>query len=271
MDLRACFLDGMFVSVAVPEEGSTIAGTVVICPSLLTDALAAYRAEVLLARSLAGRGVIGVRIHYRGTGHSEGDGSVTTFASMVSDAVRAADEFAPRGSGRLSFAGSRLGAMVAAGAAAQLPAASLLMWEPATDAELYFREAVRGRLMRETTQRDRSRSTTRSLFAQLDAGRTIDVLGYPLTPRLYRSFAGLTLAGLLDGYSGPTMAVHFGRSRARREALEELSAGRAIEVSEVPASLDWWLLDNDPRPPEPLIQHASGWLAARFEAGRVPR
>ncbi|MEV6927311.1 alpha/beta hydrolase [Dactylosporangium sp. NPDC051485] len=247
----------MFVSVAVPEEDN--GGAVIVCPSLMTDALAGYRAEVLLARSLAAKGHAAIRMHYRGTGHSDGDGAVT-FDSMVDDAIRAADEVARHGR-PVAFVGSRLGALVAAAAAGRRGARALAMWEPATEAELYFRESVRGRLMRETVQRNRTKVTARGLFAELAGGATIDVLGYPLTPQLYESFAGRTLAALLDATRCPALAVHFGRSQAHQEALANLAASHGLEVDAVPAAIDWWLLDNGRLPPEALIEHTSGWLA----------
>ena len=68
-------------------------GGVVACPSIYQDLFAGYRDEVLLARSLAARGIAVQRFHYRGAGHSDGDvaGAITSLtSSSVIDFLSAA-------------------------------------------------------------------------------------------------------------------------------------------------------------------------------------
>lgn len=198
----------LFVMVHAPCAAPATAA-LVVCPPILADLASDYRRQVLFGRALAARGVSVVRFHYRGWGNSEGDATLTTFETLVDDALAAASA-AP--SARLAFLGTRVGALVAAAAARRHPEAPLILSEP-IDGAAYWREAVRARLIRAMT--GSGDGTGPSAEAELERFGWFDLVGYRVDRALYESLGSRTLAAELGPDPRPVLRLD-GRGSSRR-------------------------------------------------------
>ncbi len=249
-------------------------GGVLICSPTQAELMKNYRKEVLLARALAEQGFAAQRFQYRGTGNSEGANEDVTFHSMLEDTQAVGEWFLERLDGRPpGLVATRLGAVVAAAAAAAWPGAPLAMWEPITETSRYFREAFRFRLMYELRQggEDR-RPSTEKLLRQLMTSGLVDVVGFAIYKPLYESMLGLTLLQALGEVPRPLLLVQVGAgSQLRREytsLAERLrSGGFAMEHALVEGDAAWWF-DNaeGDLAREDLIRTTCDWLEQRLSS-----
>lgn len=204
-------IDGtaMFEVTYIPDVPATVG--VVICSSILVEQLTVYRYEVLLARALAAQGVAVHRFHYRGTGHSAGEDNEVSPESMVEDAISAAERMRARtGVTRLGYMGTRWGGIVAAAAAGQDQVSPLVLWEPVVVGERYFRQLVRGRLVREMKDQ-KPTAMSGSWMKELDEKGKLDILGYALYRDFYYKGRDVCLSPLLRNRKAPVLLVQFGR------------------------------------------------------------
>ena len=128
--------------VHTPAMGARKRHGVVICPPWGLEYERAHRACRQLGERLAARGYDVFRFDYYGTGDSGGGASDVTFDGCVSDAITAVDELcALAGVRRVTLIGLRLGAAVAAHAAARTRAAArLVLWDPISDGRAHIQE-----------------------------------------------------------------------------------------------------------------------------------
>jgi pimeloyl-ACP methyl ester carboxylesterase len=265
---EAAFLDlketQVFTVCHLPA-GTPRAGVVICCP-ILVEHLTNYRNEVLLARALARGGIAVQRFHYRGTGHSQGDESEVSTESMVEDALFAAGRLRDRtGVTRLAFVGTRWGALVAAEASRGDTAGPLLFWEPVADGARYFRELIRGRLVRELKDSRFAAASVDAWREELAAKGWIDILGYALHRRLYESGQGRRLAETVAGRQGPVLVVQFGRGSALRPDYQRLrdsveKSGRRMEVRFVRDEPAWLFPGHRMEAAEKLVRLSADWL-----------
>jgi alpha/beta superfamily hydrolase len=265
--------DSIFAVVTRPREQH---GAVVICPSILTDILANYSAEVLLARRLVRLGVASVRFHYRGTGQSGGAQGMLDFSTMRADACEAV-ALAARALGvgenvEMALMGTRIGALVAVATARDLGIPRLVAWDPTLDAEAFFRQAIRMRFMREVVAGKRSKDTMKSLLGKLRAGQgDIDVLGYTVTPRLFASLVTEVFSDYLFQARCQALLIALGADETYLGELTDTAAragGRGVAVTGAQVvSPTNWLLTGSQRDPEPwLIELTSRWLTGTSHA-----
>ncbi|MBL0419349.1 alpha/beta hydrolase [Ramlibacter sp. AW1] len=124
---------------AAPARGLTV----VLCPPIGYEAVASYPTQVQLARHLAAAGLPVLRIDYHGTGDSDGDdtqpGRVPAWLASVQAAVAEAMRLGDGGA--IALVGIRMGATLAAEAAARLGGVdSLLLWAPLPGGKAFVRE-----------------------------------------------------------------------------------------------------------------------------------
>ena len=275
---EAGFLAGpgppLFACVHLPK-GATPAG-VVICPPLHAEAITNYRKEVLLARALAGAGLAACRLHYRGSGNSLGDARALTFDTMLRDASSAAEYLQRRaGCEVLGMVGTRYGALIAAAA---IPHAPLVLWDPVTDPAAYFRETFRARLIHDL-RRGQHHGGLKGLLEELRRDGSVDVLGYEVTSNLYDSSLPLSLEQLLPGASRPALLLQLSTdSELRAEYRKLLTASTdpaALVTAEVTAEdPSWWFWDEAWEPEEgragsrALINSSVAWLSGQLMGAR---
>lgn len=251
-------------TVAYLPAGSVQMG-VVICCSLLVEQLTNYRHEVLLARALASRGFAVQRFHYRGTGHSEGEEAEISLDTMAADALGAAAWLQSRtGAQQLAFMGTRWGALVAAMVAREHPGGPLVLWDPIVDGGRYFRELIRGRLVREMKD-PRAAAGAGSWKDELDQKGRIDILGYPLHRSLYDSGRTVRLDRFLAERTAPALLVQLGRRdavRADYASLQETLAkgGALLDIRSIREEPAWFFPGHVMKSSDRLVRITSEWL-----------
>jgi hypothetical protein len=242
---------------------------VVVCSPIQSEFLANYRREVVLGRALAAAGFPVLRFHYRGTGNSDGDDRHVTIGSMVDDAEAAVGYLRTRtGVTRVAFVGTRLAALVAAGAAGD--ADPLALWEPTVEGSRYFAELLRMRRMQDLKDADGT-APGRSPEAMLHEDGALDLFGSSIGEPLYRSAKDRSLAAETDGHRGPILLVQLDRKEALRPEYAELvdrwrQAGRDVRTDSVVGGERWWFPGLAWQGPEAsergaaLVEITSDWL-----------
>jgi pimeloyl-ACP methyl ester carboxylesterase len=143
-------------------------------------------------KQLQSDGIVALRFHPFGTGESGGSLGDFTLSSAACDARSAAElarqRFAPA---RLGYFGLRLGGTIAMLAASQQPVDLLVLWSPVTNPVQYMKDLFRGLLAKEMVHQGstRVRCTTADMYAELQAERPVDLMGYEFSPQLYREMA----------------------------------------------------------------------------------
>jgi len=128
----------LFGWLGLPKEAT---GGVVLCRPIGLEALSARRAYRCLAEQLAAQGLVTLQFDYVGTGDSAGDiAEVGDVARWLSD-IGTAIEFVRRtGVRRIGLIGLRLGATLAANAAADNDVEALVLWDPCENGRGFLRE-----------------------------------------------------------------------------------------------------------------------------------
>jgi exosortase A-associated hydrolase 2 len=160
---------------------------VVFSPPFGEEMVATYARFARWAKELATQGFAVLRYHPRGTGESEGGSKEFTLKSATEDAAAAVRWMREcSGCERVGIFGLRFGASVVA--LADTKADFGVLWSPVTNLRIYFRDLLRLRLTKELIHQraDHVKVTAKDLTAELDAGRSIDLLGYEACPELYR-------------------------------------------------------------------------------------
>jgi hypothetical protein len=231
----------MFGTIHLPatEAGSAV----LICSPFQSEFLANYRREVLLARELASRGLAVGRFHYRGTGHSDGDGAGITFDSMRSDAEEALSWLhAVAGVDRIGFLGTRWSALVAGGVAAGSPGSPIAFWDPAIEGRTYFQEIFRLRAMSDLSGGvDRSPGDVPQELR--DAGFA-DVFGFAIPRSIIDSASERELVRELGADPRPVLLIEIGNGRMSAGAAAAVDrwrdAGSTVDVDLVEGREAWW-------------------------------
>jgi pimeloyl-ACP methyl ester carboxylesterase len=136
-----CF--GWYHPARAPRRGAGV----VLCQGMGWEAICAYRTYLQLAHALAEAGFDVVRFDYHGTGESAGgDADPDRVAAWQQSIVAAiAETRRIAGVSRIALFGLRLGATLAAHAAAQIGGVdALVMWAPAVTGRAYARELKAG-------------------------------------------------------------------------------------------------------------------------------
>lgn len=263
----------MFGSIHLP--GGQIRAGVLICSPFQSEFLANYRREVRLARTLAAKGLAVGRFHYRGTGHSDGEGNEVTFATMRADAEEAVAWLRRRADIRaIAFVGTRWGALVAAGVAAGTTSAPLALWEPTVDAVRYFEEVFRFRQMsRLSLGRTGAR---RSLVEEIQDTGFADVFGFRIDRAIVESSRGRALERELGSTPRPVLLVQVDPGDELRDEYEDLvsgwrEAGFPVDVRTIPGQEAWWFPGTQWRASamersEMIVAETADWLARCVEA-----
>ena len=255
-------------------RGQARAG-VVVCSPLDIEARESYRREVLLARSLATHGLAVQRFHYRGAGNSDGESGDATTDTMREDALAAAEWLKEKAKvTKVAFVGTRWGAMVAAGAAAQCDEARLVLWEPVIDGARYFRELVRRLLIRDMMKNPQAVSS-RDPLAEFRQAGFVDVLGYRIDHALYQSGIGRTLAKELGEVPRSILLVQISGKQGLLSEYRDLLArckerGFSVESEVIGERIAWGFSDqrsgaDEGRPgTQMLLKGTRDWLRRQF-------
>lgn len=161
----------------------------VFCPSYGDEMVVSYTPFARWAKELAQKGFAVFRYHPYGVAESDGTPADFSFESAVSDAVGAAHYFQEKVPvDRVGFVGLRFGGRVAIEAALRTKVDLVVLWSPVLSLRQYCRDLMRLRLTTELVhqQAEQVRVTSRGMIEELEAGRSIDLLGLELSPEFYK-------------------------------------------------------------------------------------
>lgn len=256
--------------------GRADAPVVVHAHGLGVEQITLYRQEVLTARAVAAAGLPVLRWHARGHGDSAGSAADVTLDRLVEDARAAADEAKRRsGARRVLWLGVRMGALVAARAAAgRDDTAGFVFWEPVAKPAEFFRMQLRTLLFSQVAGGKKPDATVDQLLARVERDGSLDVLGYTLYQATRASFDGASLVDALKGSPAPVRIAQM-QARAKLspshaqliEALGGAPDGSAGGRSDVRASIlqaepGYQLMSNPAWTSDALIRLTVEWFDA---------
>jgi exosortase A-associated hydrolase 2 len=217
-----------------PDDGAAC-GAALYVPPFAEEANKARRMSALAARALAARGWLTLRLDLGGCGDSEGDFADATWDGWRQDLDAAWAWLAAHApQGRRLVWGLRAGALLAADwlrASGNAVAPDLLLWQPVFDGARHLSQFLRLNLVHQMLTQVGEDEAKAGLRARLDAGETVEIVGYALTPALAQALAAAHFA-MPTGYGGRILMIELGRG-ARSPALEaqqEALAGAGINA-----------------------------------------
>jgi exosortase A-associated hydrolase 2 len=270
MNEEACRIDsgggwlcGMVYSPAGPPRGA-----LVFCNPLFEERKPAQRILVETARALCGAGFAVLRFDYRGCGDSGGAFEAFSVPDWLADIEAAADFLKARtGAVPTGFLGLRLGATLALKAASGKPLFDFgLLWEPVFKGRDYLEQELRRKLMKEMMTFGRSQVSRDFLIQELNAGKTIDFDGHPVTPALHRDLGGLGLDLVQAPLPRTGLLLAIGSAEKPSAALVQAGerlrqAGMEVQVSALREQPFWNLVGLVSCPA--LIRETLDWLTDR--------
>lgn len=200
--------DQLFAVLHRPKSGTSRQG-IVLCHALAEERLWSHRVYVNLARDLAREGFATLRFDFRGEGDSDLEFEECALETRRADALRAAEvllEHEPHLTGCI-FLGHRLGCAIAAMAAVS-PAAqaqAVIAWDPVARGRDYLMQLLRSTVASEFA-RNGVAPTRAQLLESLEAGQTVIVDGYGVSPALYRELIALEWGRLAEALPCPVLA-----------------------------------------------------------------
>ena len=169
----------------------------VFCHPFGEEKLWAHRVFVTFARTLAALGHPVLRFDYMANGDSEGDFEHFSVETAVADIGCAADMLKERsGSARIGLLGLRLGATLAATAAAgRTYVSTLVLWAPIVDTSRYMQDLLRAHLTTQMAVYKEIREDREALTDRMRAGQPVSVDGFDIGWPLYEQMVSLKLTG----------------------------------------------------------------------------
>ena len=156
------------------------------------------RMAALQARAMAKQGYAVLQVDLTGCGDSAGDFSDASWSTWLEDARLAHTWLTAQTAQSVTLWGLRTGALLAADLARQLPnIRHLLLWQPVNDGSLFLNQFLRIKLASEMLSGGQSKSGTKALLTQLEAGEGVEVGGNLLAPEMARELGSLKLAAMI--------------------------------------------------------------------------
>lgn len=226
----------------------------VLCPPFGQEALRAHRSLRELAARLAGAGFPALRFDYSGSGDSAGEPGEARLDAWVEDGVAAIEEVRDStGEARVVVAGLRLGAAVAALAAARAGGVSaLVLWEPVIDGAAHLEEL---RAAHAAWIRDHAPGAALS---------PDEALGVPLPAALASDLSGLRLGCLEAPPARKVLVIGDAGDSARQSLWKD---EKAVEHRTVPTAPVWLHAEGMARAlvPGALLGDVVAWLDGAVE------
>lgn len=226
---RAFFMDiagsRCFALLARPAEPKDLG--FVVCHSYGLELLTLRRVERGVARALAGLGYPVLSFHRRGYGDSSGSLADATLEWHLED-IRAAGSHlaAETGVERLGLIGARFGGLMAGLAARYGGIDRLLLIDPQTRGEAYFRRSIKEMHMVQVTTGDGgAKRSTDEILEDLRRDGMIDVLGNPIHRHLFEALADVDLSADVGAFSGDALLMQVSKGSA---ALPEYESFRSL-------------------------------------------
>lgn len=176
------------------RPAGTCRGAVLYVPPFAEELNRTRRMAALGARRLAAHGYGVLQIDLLGTGDSAGDFLDARWDLWKADLDLGSAWLRARVEQPLTLWGLRLGALLALDYArsATTPLAPMLLWQPVAGGSTYLTQFLRLRTANAMLSDDAAAQTgTKALRAALQAGETLEIAGYDLSPDLARAIDSL--------------------------------------------------------------------------------
>jgi exosortase A-associated hydrolase 2 len=188
-----------------PSDESDERGDLIFLPPFAEELNQSRHTVVRMARCLARRGWGVLLLDLFGTGDSEGMFEECRWEIWRQDVMAAHAWLRDQGRNAVGLWGLRLGALLAADAAAAHPGlfSRLVLWQPVTSGKPFVNQFLRIRAFGALIQDSETLETRAELRQRLASGKSILVGGYLLTPRLAQDLDGLDMTNLVPDSATP--------------------------------------------------------------------
>ncbi|HXP77339.1 MAG TPA: hydrolase 2, exosortase A system-associated [Stellaceae bacterium] len=186
--MKPVFIDsaaGRIFAIYHPARGVSHGKTIIYLPPFTEEMNRSRRVAALQAREFTRLGFAVLLLDPFGTGDSAGEFRDARWDIWLDDVSAAADWLAKQGLTPSILWGLRVGSLLAAAAASRESGRfeRLLLWQPVTDGKSMLTQFLRIRIA-SSLQESGAREKTEGLRAELEAGRSVHVAGYELSPSL---------------------------------------------------------------------------------------
>jgi exosortase A-associated hydrolase 2 len=230
--LRPIFLRGsagrIFGIYYPADPGSLASCALVYLPPFAEEMNRARRTVALQARALAALGIPSLVLDPFGTGDSEGNYRDARWHIWLDDISVAAGWLEGESGLAVGLWGLRLGALLAASAAAREPHRfqRLLFWQPVTNGKTMFTQFLRIRVAAALSEGG-PRQTTDMLRSELAVAGSVEVAGYEVSAELARALDAQRLENL-----DPSEGAQIGWFEVGTTAMESVSPASARILDE---------------------------------------
>jgi uncharacterized protein len=197
---------GLRFAIASQPESAPVGGLLYLHP-FAEEMNRSRRMAALAARTFAQQGWLVLQLDLFGCGDSAGDFGDAGWQDWIEDVSAAwtwLESHCP--DGPLAIWTLRAGSLLAADWIAHTgESPSLLLWQPALQGQQTLTQFLRLKAASQMLDESASRTVIKELRAELAAGRSVEIAGYSLSPRLTRSLEQARLR-LPKEYSAPVAA-----------------------------------------------------------------
>lgn len=248
-----------------PAQGQPCRRTVMVVPSFAEEMHRCRSMVTMLARRLAPRGIGTLVLDPYGTGDSGGEFTDHTWEGWKADLKAGLAWLQARGAVCDTLLGVRVGAMMAAEAAASLGTIRhLAFWQPVLSGKTFFNQLLRIRVASDINDPQGIRKTD-DLRRMLAAGDLVEIAGYEITPALARGLEVAAMPGVeaLSAFGIGWFEVIAQASqpvgRANQQYLEALTTAGARCHSETVLGEPFWQVHERAVAPD-LLTATEKWM-----------
>lgn len=241
---------------------------VVFCHPISWEKQFSYRCYAEYSRYLAAKGFTSMRFDAFGFGDSEGDLVDATMESLIEDVQDAIERLRTTADcSRFVLIGARLGATVAALAAARQPAVTgLVLVSPVLDGKAYWKEMIRFSRFARMSQ-GQALVSSKSIDARLQSEGCAELDAEQFSKRFVEELNAVDLLGGDLDFRGSCMLRELTTGGSPHKEIERFADRLKAGGAEVSASFDepkpFWLMSSryEGYVPRELFRRTAGWLS----------
>lgn len=172
--------------------------SVLLIPPFADEMNKSRRMYSELARKLSQNNLNVLMFDFYGTGDSDGLLEETSWQLWLDDIKHCLSHLCDKVNGGVSLMAMRTGALLAAEYlnTSEAEINKLLLWQPVIDGKMFFNQFMRLRLASSMMSGDKGKETSKDLKALLDAGESLEIAGYMITPGLANSLEAASLKNM---------------------------------------------------------------------------
>ena len=246
IQIEPFFLDsprGPLFCIFTSPSNQRLKGAVLYLPPFAEEMHKSRRMAALQARAMAVQGYAILQIDLTGCGDSAGDFGDASWSTWLEDARLGHAWLANKTAQPVTLWGLRTGALLAVDLAQRLQNTHhLILWQPVSDGSLFLNQFLRIKLASEMLSDGQSKSGTKALLAQLEAGQGVEVGGNMLSPAMARELGGIKLASLVPAC--PVSWLEVGAQASITPASQRIvdawmAAGASVQTRTVQGDPFW--------------------------------